>query len=284
MLFQGRLYALKEIKDKKEHEILLAVTGEWNGHHSGAFRVDKLDIQRMKENFDSRKIDLVVDYEHQSLWGGEAPAAGWITEVWSAKDDSELWGKVKWTDRALEYIKNEEYRYLSPVFNFSAVDQKTGANIGVRLESVALTNTPFLDELGEVRANKNFTKETNMDDTKNPKGEPQAQTATQNGANYEAQIVELKNQLDASKQEVATLKEQLAKSAVDTAIIANKLQESQKQWALSYAKADLNGFNEFLKGVTPPQQKTSIPSNDMFANKSQSDAEIDVVKFALGGE
>ena len=97
-------------------------------------------------------------------------------------------------------------------------------------------------------------------------------------------MVELKNQLDTSKQEVATLKEQLAQSAVDTAIIANKLQESQKQWALSYAKADLNGFKEFLKGVTPPQQKTSVPSNDMFANKSQSDVEIDVVKFALGGE
>lgn len=106
----------------------------------------------------------------------------------------------------------------------------------------------------------------------------------QNGTNYEAQIVELKNQLDASKQEVAALKEQLAQSAVDTAIIANKLQESQKQWALSYAKADLNGFNEFLKGVMPPQQKTSIPSNDLFANKNQSQNDIDVVKFALGGE
>ena len=123
-----------------------------------------------------------------------------------------------------------------------------------------------------------------MDDTKNPNGEPQAQATTQNGANYEAQIVELKNQLNTSKQEVAALKEQLAQSAVDGAIIANKLQESQKQWALSYAKADLNGFNEFLKGVVLPQQKTSIPSNDMFANKSRSDTEIDVVKFALGGE
>ena len=94
-----------------------------------------------------------------------------------------------------------------------------------------------------------------MDDTKNPKGEPQAQATTQNGTNYEAQIVELKNQLNTSKQEVAALKEQLAQSAVDGAIIANKLQESQKHWALSYAKADLNGFNEFLKGVMLPQQK-----------------------------
>ena len=123
-----------------------------------------------------------------------------------------------------------------------------------------------------------------MDDAKNPKGESQAQAAAQNGANYEAQIVELKNQLNTSKQEVAALKEQLAQSAVDGAIIANKLQESQKQWALSYAKADLNGFNEFLKGVVLPQQKTNIPNNDLFANKNQSQNDIDVVKFALGEE
>lgn len=283
MLFQGRLYALKEVKDKKEHEILLAVTGEWNGHHSGAFRVDKLDIQRMKENFDSRKIDLVVDYEHQSLWGGEAPAAGWITEVWSAKDDSELWGKVKWTDRALEYIKNEEYRYLSPVFNFSAVDQKTGANIGVRLESVALTNTPFLDELGEVKINKNFNqliKEQNMAD-KNPNTKPEGRDAD-NSVQYEAQIAELKNQLNASQTELESLRTQIAEAKVEAAIVANKIPVSQKEWALGYAKANLAGFEEFLKGAVVPQQKLNLP-NDMFENKSKSN-EIDIVKYALGEE
>ncbi|EJP75718.1 phage protease [Campylobacter sp. FOBRC14] len=283
MLFQGRLYALKEVKDKKEHEILLAVTGEWNGHHSGAFRVDKLDIQRMKENFDSRKIDLVVDYEHQSLWGGEAPAAGWITEVWSAKDDSELWGKVKWTDRALEYIKNEEYRYLSPVFNFSAVDQKTGANIGVRLESVALTNTPFLDELGEVKINKNFNqliKEQNMAD-KNPNTQPEGRDAD-NSVQYEAQIAELKNQLNASQTELESLRTQIAEAKVEAAIVANKIPTSQKEWALGYAKANLAGFEEFLKGAVVPQQKLNLP-NDMFENKSKSN-EIDIVKYALGEE
>ncbi|WP_169753728.1 phage protease [Campylobacter curvus] len=283
MLFQGRLYALKELKDKKEHEILLAVTGEWNGHHSGAFRVDKLDIQRMKENFDSRKIDLVVDYEHQSLWGGEAPAAGWITEVWSAKDDSELWGKVKWTDRALEYIKNEEYRYLSPVFNFSAVDQKTGANIGVRLESVALTNTPFLDELGEVKINKNFNqliKEQNMAE-KNPNMQPEGQGAD-NSAQYEAQIAELKNQLNASQTELESLRTQIAEAKVEAAIVANKIPISQKEWALGYAKANLAGFEEFLKGAVVPQQKLNLP-NDMFENKNKG-GEIDIVKYALGEE
>ena len=282
MLITKDLIALKDDKEEVLIEICLAVTGVWQGHAGGTFSIDAADIEKMKLNFDKRSLDIVIDYEHQTLSGEIAPAAGWIKELFIK--DSALYGRVSWTAKAKEFIKNGEYKYLSPVYGFMGVDEKTGAWQGCTLHSAALTNKPFLDELGEVRANKNFTKETSMDDTKNPKGEPQAQAAMQNGTNYEAQIVELKNQLNTSKQEVAALKEQLAQSAVDGAIIANKLQESQKQWALSYAKADLNGFNEFLKGVMLPQQKTSIPSNDMFANKSQSDAEIDVVKFALGGE
>lgn len=282
MLITKDLIALKNDKEEVLSEICLAVTGVWQGHAGGTFSIDAADIEKMKLNFDKRSLDIVIDYEHQTLSGEIAPAAGWIKELFIK--DGALYGRVSWTAKAKDFIKNGEYKYLSPVYDFMGVDEKTGAWQGCTLHSAALTNKPFLDELGEVRANKNFTKETSMDDTKNPKGEPQAQATTQNGANYEAQIVELKNQLDASKQEVATLKEQLAQSAVDTAIIANKLQESQKQWALSYAKADLNGFKEFLKGVTPPQQKTSAPGNDMFANKSQSDVEIDVIKFALGGE
>ena len=102
-------------------------------------------------------------------------------------------------------------------------------------------------------------------------------------AQYDAQITALKAELEASKNEVTALSEQLAESAVEGAIIANKLAEGQKQWALSYAKTDLNGFKEFLKGVTPPQ-KTDLPKNDLFANKNQPQNDIDVVKFALGGK
>ena len=102
-------------------------------------------------------------------------------------------------------------------------------------------------------------------------------------AQYDAQITALKAELETSRSEVTALSEQLAESAVEGAIIANKLPEGQKQWALSYAKTDLNGFKEFLKGVTPPQ-KTDLPKNDLFANKNQPQNDIDVVKFALGGK
>lgn len=103
-------------------------------------------------------------------------------------------------------------------------------------------------------------------------------------AQYDAQITALKAELEASKNEVVALSEQLAESAVEGAIVANKLAEGQKQWALSYAKTDLNGFKEFLKGVTSPDKKPDLPNNDLFANKNQPQNDIDVVKFALGGK
>lgn len=258
MLFEGQLFALSEQKEKKEIEILLAVTGEWQGHYNGAFKITPLDIKKMIENFNDRKIDLVIDYEHQSLYGTEAPAAGWITKLFVKADGEELWGKAMWSDKAAEYIKNDEYRYLSPVFNFDARDNKSGANIGVRLESVGLTNTPFLDELGEVRANS--IKEKIMD--KDPK------SADENLLKEE--IKELTSQNE-------KLKEGLALSIVENAIIANKITPSQKEWALKYAKSDLNGFYEFISSTIPLMQ----PTNDMFANKANLENEIDVVKLAL---
>ncbi|WP_297894848.1 phage protease, partial [uncultured Campylobacter sp.] len=268
MRFQANLISLKSENTGDDLvELLLAVPGEWKGHYSGVFRIDSADLEKMKLNFDARKIDLVIDYEHQTLMGCEAPAAGWIKEMHIR--DGKLYGMASWTAKAKEYIKNGEYRYLSPVFNFEAVDKKTGAWIGCEIESVALTNTPFLDELEEIRANKNFmAKEKNM-----PENEKNGADVAALKAQYDAQITALKAELETSRSEVAALSEQLAESAVEGAIIANKLPEGQKQWALSYAKTDLNGFKEFLKGVTPPQ-KTDLPKNDLFANKNQPQNDI----------
>lgn len=48
--------------------------------------------------------------------------------------------KVEWTPKAAEYLKNKEYRYLSPVVLVRKRDQKATA-----IHSVALTNTPAID-------------------------------------------------------------------------------------------------------------------------------------------
>ena len=101
MRFQANLISLKSENTGDDLvELLLAVPGEWKGHYSGVFRIDSADLEKMKLNFDARKIDLVIDYEHQTLMGCEAPAAGWIKEMHIR--DGKLYGMASWTAKAKE--------------------------------------------------------------------------------------------------------------------------------------------------------------------------------------
>lgn len=68
-------------------------------------------------DFQSRGIDLPIDYEHQNdrpeaKLSGPVPAAGWIKELKVAEGG--IWGRVEWTETAAELIARKEYRFLSP--------------------------------------------------------------------------------------------------------------------------------------------------------------------------
>lgn len=104
----------------------------------GDFFVTKDSARNILEHFEKRKIDIVIDYEHQTLKDMPAPAGGWIKSL-SIGEDAIL-GKVEWTPAAKKHLENKEYRYLSPVV---LVSKKTGE--AVYIQSVALTNTPAID-------------------------------------------------------------------------------------------------------------------------------------------
>lgn len=104
----------------------------------GTFQADEESFRLIKERFENRKLDLVIDYEHQTLKDVQAPASGWIKDLRLGEDA--IIAKVDWTERAKEYLKNKEYRYLSPVIISRNSDKKV---IGVH--SAALTNTPAID-------------------------------------------------------------------------------------------------------------------------------------------
>jgi phage I-like protein len=76
--------------------------------------------------------DLVIDYEHQTLNaeknGHPAPAAGWFRRmVW--REGTGLFAvDVKWTDKARAMIAAGEYRYISPVFPYNAVNRRSAEN------------------------------------------------------------------------------------------------------------------------------------------------------------
>jgi phage I-like protein len=90
--------------------------------------------------FEHRGIDIVIDYDHQTLEaatsGNPAPAAAWIKGMRGGK--SGLFGtKIDWTARGSNYIGAGEYRYFSPVAIFEEASGRV-----ISLHSVALTNTP----------------------------------------------------------------------------------------------------------------------------------------------
>ena len=104
----------------------------------GDFNVDEESFELIRKQFKDRKLDLVIDYEHQTLSDVQAPAGGWIKDLYKGEDA--IIAKVEWTPKAAEYLKNKEYRYLSPVVLVRKRDQKATA-----IHSVALTNTPAID-------------------------------------------------------------------------------------------------------------------------------------------
>lgn len=94
----------------------------------------------------SKKTDMLIDYEHQSLRsienGKPAPAAGWCPNTLEWRDAGLYAVQIGWTESAKRRIADKEYRYISCVFSYSA---STGEVL--EIISFALTNTPAIDGL-----------------------------------------------------------------------------------------------------------------------------------------
>ena len=189
----------------------LAVEGKWDGHWMGAFILTPTMFDQMVHSFDASDIETVVDYEHSSVYGSDtAPAAGWINQLQTRRSEAgqgELWGQVKWTARASNMIKANEKKYLSPTINFNARDRITGKPSGARLHSVALTNTPFLHELPEVRLNSLLGALGHHQPEANPMDKEQ----------FKALCVALKLDPETTTQEQALIKLAAIMAASDTA-------------------------------------------------------------------
>lgn len=113
-----------------------------HGRHQtlrGEFVLDAKATAQVMKAFKDRSNQMVIDYEHQTLGDGEAPAAGWIKSLIN-KGSAGIWAAVEWTPRASRYIRECEYRYLSPVFVRRASDNRV-----VELINAALTNQPAID-------------------------------------------------------------------------------------------------------------------------------------------
>ena len=238
----------------------------------GEFDVDEESFRAMKAQIAQRGVDLVVDYEHQTLKGVEAPAAGWVKEL--KLEDGCIKAVVEWTARGAEYLKNREYRYLSPVVSVRKADGKATG-----LHSLALTNTPAIEGMTPLVNSENFEGgQSNMDilkklaellglgedATEEQIMEALSACVAENkslkegqkppAADVTAKIMELKTgTIDGVNlaEELKALKAQNARrdadAAVELALKAGKITPAQKEWATSYALSDPKGFAAFAE-------------------------------------
>lgn len=131
------IYALANDTGQCPEEVKILPVGTVNSE-KGDFIVDLESYKEMKAEMQRRGIDIVIDYEHQTLKDVQAPAGGWVKDLIYTPEA--IVAKVEWTPKAKEYLKNKEYRYLSPVVLTRKSDSKA-----VVLHSLALTNTPAIN-------------------------------------------------------------------------------------------------------------------------------------------
>jgi len=110
----------------------------------GDFVLDAAAGEAIVAEFESRKLPVPVDFEHQTLGGpyaaphGRAPAAGWINKVWFDEQQG-LLALVEWTEEARAMIRKGEYRFISPVLLVRKSDRRA-----IALHSAGLTNKPAI--------------------------------------------------------------------------------------------------------------------------------------------
>lgn len=115
------------------------------------FYVTPESIKKVMDKFRSNQVDMVIDYEHQTMSGDQAPAAGWVKEL-RERDDG-LWAYVEWTPKAKDLITNKEYRYYSPTVRLDSSRHVQ------ELLHIGLTNFPAIKGIpplvlkGEVEMN-----------------------------------------------------------------------------------------------------------------------------------
>ena len=121
--------------------VMLIPAGEFNGRDGrGPFRLaDPARVIAATEAL-GLTAGVPIDYDHATDFaapkGRPAPAAGWVREL--AERDGALWGRVEWTPHGAKAITSREYRYISPVFQYSPDGAVT------RLLRAGLTNNPNL--------------------------------------------------------------------------------------------------------------------------------------------
>ena len=215
---------------------------------------------------------IPIDYDHATDLaapaGRPAPAAGWIREL--AAREGAIWGRVEWTPPGAAAVTSHEYRYISPVFEHGRDGEV------VRLLRAALTNNPNL-YLTAICASARVREEgapdapaagmeelvtelcaiLGIEEGSTPDeiveavralggaGEAAAHSGGADPARFVpvAHFQQTVSELNALR---AAQARESAEHAVAEAMRAGKLVPAQREWAIAYGVADLEGFENFV--------------------------------------
>jgi phage I-like protein len=190
---------------------------EWNGQRIIQV-VDRTAAELMAKN--SGKV--LLDYEHGS-WAqaGSTEAAGWIGD-WEVREDG-LYGRIEWSDTGLAAVNGKRFRFLSPTFLVSEMQQLGGMlRRPTRVVDAGLTNRPNMRSIRPL-TNQEFsqTKEDDMHEKvmallglEGDASEGAIEAAVLNAS----ALIEKGRKLDAALEEVEALKNAAKKNAVDAVL------------------------------------------------------------------
>ena len=127
--------------------IQIAKLGDFTDPRYGEFSITGENVANWQRNLSKMPGgEALIDFEHRSeRKPRDSSAAGWITGI--DLDGDKVMADARWTSKGKSAIKDEVYRFLSPVFGPTTVENET---LDDALPSVALTNKPFLGSMPAV--------------------------------------------------------------------------------------------------------------------------------------
>lgn len=240
-------------------------------------RYGKLDVTSatllsMKKNFDDkvRGVDLSIDYKHES----DDIAAGWITDVYLANNNTELWAKVDWTPNGQRVLADKEFRYLSADFIFDYQDNETLQKFGPTLFGAGLTNRPVVKNMepaielheltpqGRARMTEIEKLQADLKAEQEKNKTLSEQLAAPKPAAAAAAAVDPDAKADDDlKKQIEDLKAQLAAMQVQNAEYAKQCKEMQDKAQLAEKKAKFQAL--LSEGRAVPAQEDAFLKDDM---------------------
>lgn len=180
-IIQGKAISLEGVfsddgeDDSSPKWVQVAAAGEFKGYADGkTFKFDKKVFQQVIDNLhnhpsfrageDGVGVERVIpwDFHHaseQDATQGEIPVIGAPSQGWTydmqmrvGENGIELWALTEFLEPAKTYVKDGKYQWASISLWFNAVDPVSGEKVGALITSIALTNTPFIEGMQKLVA------------------------------------------------------------------------------------------------------------------------------------